>query len=170
LETNERNIASLITGNKKCALRNLTVVNPTAANGPVLRTVQLNLTGTGAVRKYSLLSTQTSPHVLRAVVLSRRLSKLAKDARVKRLQLTGDDRVELAKLLEATPSLRRQLDTKTAFALPKGTLVEKVNLSRKDVEPMVFFINPSVESGFASIMQVADSGKVVGGHTFQILA
>ena len=170
LETDELNISSLVTANKKCAVRNITVVNPSAANGPVLRAVPLNLTGTTDSQKFSLLATQTSPHVLSAVVLSKRLSKLAQHAALKRTKLTGDDRIELTKLLAAAPSLKQKLDTETAFVVPKGKLIESVQLGPESVEPMIFFINPKVTSGFGSLMQVADSGKVVGGHTFQVLA
>jgi hypothetical protein len=68
LVTNELNVSSLITGNKKCGLRNVTVVNPAPANGAVLRAVQLDFGGNDDEGMFSLVSTQTTPHVIRAVI------------------------------------------------------------------------------------------------------
>jgi photosystem II stability/assembly factor-like uncharacterized protein len=169
INTNELNIPNLITGNKKCGLRNVTIVNPSPGNGPVLRSVLLNLTGATKAQKSSLVSAQTVPNVLRVVVLSKRLSKLASQRKAKTVKLTSEEKQELARLLEANPSLKNVLDTKAAFVVANGALFEHLKLEGKQ-EPMVFLVNPKIQSGVASIMQVLEEGTVVGGHTFQAIA
>jgi hypothetical protein len=169
INTNELNIPKLITSNKKCGLRNVTVVNPSPGNGPVLRSVLLNLTAATKAQKTSLVSAQTVPNVLRAVVLSKRLSKLASQRKAKTVKLTSEEKQELARLLEANPSLKNMLDTKAAFVVASGALFEHLKLEEKE-EPMVFLVNPKIHSGVASIMQVLEEGTVVGGHTFQAIA
>ena len=169
LPSGELDISSLITGNKKCGLRSVTIVNPSPANGPVLRAVQLDLRGTKEDALFSVVATQTTPHILRAVMLSKRLSKLAQSRKLKRARLSSVDHVELAKLFESNKSLKRELDSESVYAAPTGALLEQVKLSNDQNEPMIFFMNPKATSGVASIMQVTEAGKVVGGHTFQVI-
>ena len=170
LTTEELNIRSLIQTNKKCGLRNVTIVNPSPANGPTLRAVQLDLTGTTRTRVFSLLSTQTTPHVLRAVMLSKRLSSIASRLRLQKTRLTQRDKTEVAKLLQSKKSLKRDLDQKSVYLVPKGSFLEKVKLAAGQVEPMIFFVNEAAKSGVASIMQEdIDANVILGGHTFQII-
>lgn len=166
LVTNELNVPSLITGNKKCGLRNITVVNPSPDNTPILRSLQLNLSGTNTSQKFSLVSAQTTPPVLRAVVLSKRLAQLAKKLKIKTIKLSSQDKLEMARLFETTPSLKNDLDTKAAFVLAKGASLDHFELDDGQLEPLVLLINPKVQSGVASIMQVSEDGTVVGGQTF----
>ena len=169
LVTNELNVPSLITGNKKCGLRNVTVVNPSPANGPVLRAVQLAFGGNGDEGKFSLVSTQTTPYVVRAVVLSKRLSKLARKQKHKTTKLSSEERIELAKLLRSNTALEKELDTQFVFVPPQGELFKNMHLSRLQTEPIILFFSPNVQSGVGSIMQVGEDKTVVGGHTFLIV-
>jgi photosystem II stability/assembly factor-like uncharacterized protein len=166
LDTNELNLAQLITHNKKCGLRNVVVVNPSPANGPALRSALLKFSGIGATRAYSLVVAQTTPNVLRAVILSKRLAKLASQQKIKKVQLTAEDTQELARALATNPSLKNELQTQSAFVVSTGALFERVKLSDNEAEPMLFLINSKVQSGISSIMQVTDEGLVLGGHTF----
>jgi photosystem II stability/assembly factor-like uncharacterized protein len=169
IKTNELNVPKLITANKKCGLRNVTVVNPLPSNAPVVRAVHLNLTGTGRRQKFSLVAAQSTPPVLRAMVLSKRLARMAKNRKLKKVKLSSDDKLELARLCEMTPSLQNELDTRSAFIPARGDLFENLELTDDQSEPLVFFINPKVKSGAASVMQVRADGTVVGGHTFQAI-
>jgi hypothetical protein len=72
----------------------------------------------------------------------------------------------LAKLCASTPSLKNELERKYAFVPTKGAWLEHLELSDDQSEPLVIFINPKAQSGSASIMQVAEDGTVIGGHTF----
>ena len=169
LVTDELHVPSLITGNKKCGLRNVTVVNPSPANGPVLRALQLNFGGNGDEGMFSLVSTQTTPHVIRAVILSKRLSKLARQQKHKTTKLSSVERIELAKLFGSNPVLEKELDTQFVLVPPQGELFKNMHLSRQQTEPMIFFFSPNVQSGIGSIMQVGKDKTVVGGHTFLIV-
>jgi len=169
INTDELNIQRLITGNKKCGLRNVTIINPLPDNAPVVRSVQLDFSGPGGSQKCSLVSAQSTPPVLRAVMLSKRLSRLAKKHKLKRTKLTPQDKLELTRLIESMPSLQKKLDLKAVFVPSRGELFEPLRLSPSSSEPLIFFINPKVKSGAASIMQVAEDKTVVGGHTFQAL-
>ena len=169
LVTDELHIPSLITGNKKCGLRNVTVVNPAPANGPVLRAVQVDFGGNGDEGKFSLVSTQTTPHVIRAVILSKRLSKLARQQKHNTTKLSSEERIELAKLFGSSPALEKELDTQFVFIPPQGELLKDVQLRPLQTEPMVLFFSPNVQSGVGSIMQVGEDKTVVGGHTFLIV-
>jgi hypothetical protein len=169
LVTNELNVPLLITGNKKCGLRNVTVVNPSPANGPVLRTVQLDFGGNGDAGVFSLVSTQTTPYVIRAIVLSKRLSKFARKQKHKTSRLSSEERIELAKLFGSNPALEKELDTQFAFIPPQGELVKDVHLRPLQTEPMVLFFSTNVQSGVGSIMQLGEDKTVAGGHTFLIV-
>ena len=166
LDTNELNLAQLITRNKKCGLRNVIVVNPSPANGPALRSALLKFSGIGSARAYSLVVAQTSPNVLRAVVLSKRLARLASQQKIKKVQLTAEDKQELARVLATNPSLKNELQTQSAFVVSSGALFERLKLLDNQAEPMLLLINSKVQSGVSSIMQVTDEGLVLGGHTF----
>jgi photosystem II stability/assembly factor-like uncharacterized protein len=167
LDTNEINIAKLVTHNKKCGLRNVVVVNPSAANGPVLRSALLNFSRGGESQPCSLVIAQTSPSLLRAVVLSKRLAKLASQQKIKTVELTAEDKQELGRVLEMNPSLKNELQVKSAFVVSTGALFERLRLTDEEVLPMLFLINSRVQSGVSSIMQVTDDGFVLGGLTFQ---
>jgi len=112
---------------------------------------------------------QTSPNLLRAVILSKRLAKLASQQKLKTVVLTVEDEQELARVLETDPSLKNELQTKSAFVVSTGALFERLKLADGDVEPMLFLINSKVQSGVSSIMQVTDEGLVLGGRTFQAI-
>jgi hypothetical protein len=103
---------------------------------------------------------------LRAVVLSKRLARLASQRKIKTVQLTAEDKQELARVLATNPSLKKELQTQSAFVVSTGALLERLKLSDNEAEPMLFLINSKVQSGVSSIMQVTDDGVVLGGHTF----
>ena len=169
LDTNELNLSQLITHSKKCGLRNVVVVNPSPANGPALRSALLKFSGIGDTRAYSLVVAQTTPGVLRAVILSKRLARLASQQKIKTVQLTAEDKLELARVLKTNPSLKNELKTQSAFVVSTGAVFERLKLSDKEAEPMLFLINSKVQSGVSSIMQVTEEGLVLGGHTFQAI-
>jgi hypothetical protein len=140
-------------------------VNPSAANGPALRSALVNLSGSQG--KHSLVFAQTTPNLLRAVVLSKRLAKLARNKKIKTVEMTEEDKLELARVLETNPSLKNALHTRSAFAVSTGSLFESLKLTKGRLEPMLFLINAKAQSGVSSIMQVTDKKVVLGGLTFQ---
>jgi len=134
-----------------------------------LRAVHLDFGGNGDEGKFSLVSTQTTPHVIRAIILSKRLSKLARQQKHKTTKLSSEERIELAKLFGSNPVLEKDLDTQLVFIPPQGELLEDVRLRPLQTEPMVLLFSPNVQSGVGSIMQVGEDKTVVGGHTFLIV-
>jgi hypothetical protein len=166
-DTKQLNIAKLITKNKNCGLRNVVVVNPSAANGPALRSALVSLSGTNHGKRHSFVVAQTSPHLLRAMLLSKRLARVATRNKIKTIEMTAEDKLELARVLETNPSLKDTLHTRSAFAVSTGALFQSLKLTKGRLEPMLFLINAKAPSGVSSIMQVTEDDVVLGGLTFQ---
>jgi photosystem II stability/assembly factor-like uncharacterized protein len=167
VSTSELNIAALVTGNKKCGLKNMVVVNPSPSVGPPVTALSLNVGGSGTATKYSLGVDRGAVSIIRGVVLSKRLSALAKKAKLKQIKMSSEDKDELAKLVTENPQLKKLLDTKTAFVPTAGVWLENVSLTTKTSEPLVVLVNPGARNRSGSIIQWASDGTVVGGFTFQ---
>jgi len=167
VSSSELNITALVTGNKKCGLKNMVVVNPSPSVGPPIAALRLNVGNAGGFTKYSLGGDRGAVSIIRGVVLSKRLSGLAKRARLKQIKLSTEDKDELAKLMTETPQLEKLLDTKAAYAPSDGVWLENISLTSKTAEPLVVLINPSARKRNGSIIQWASDGTVVGGFTFQ---
>ena len=106
--------------------------------------------------------------MIRGVVLSKRLSALARKAKVKQVKLTNSDKDELKKLIFGAPKLEKALDTKHLFATTTGVWLENVTFKGKTPEPIVFLLNAEPPKNRAgSIVQTASDGTIVGGFTFQ---
>lgn len=167
ISTSELNIAALVTNSKKCGLKNMVVVNPSPSVGPPVNALSLTVGRAGQATRYSLGVDRGAVSIIRAVVLSKRLSTLAKKAGLKRVKLSSEDKDELTRIIEETPSLKKQLDMKTAYALRDGNWLEDIQLRGRKSEPLVVLINPRSRKRHGSIIQSADNGTVVGGFTFQ---
>jgi hypothetical protein len=166
--SSELNIAALVTASKKCGLKNTIVVNPSPSAGPPVTALTLGVRRAGTATTYSLGLDRGAVSLIRGIVLSKRLSAVAKRAGVKRLRLKKDDKDELAKLFNATPSLRRRLDVTAAYAPADGAWLENIRLTRPEaVEPIVILVAPSPRTRHGSIVQRADDGTVVAGFTLQ---
>lgn len=167
IQTTELNIQQLVTNNKKCGLRNLTVVNPSPVVGPAVKAVQLDLFRSGDAKTFSLEADQNGASLLRSIVLSKRLSKLAKKSKLKKIKLDNDDKMELARMVESSPALKKQLDLKSAYAPRKGVWLESFKLDHKKPEPIVLLVKPKPRAGYGSVIQKSGDGTVVGGFTLQ---
>jgi hypothetical protein len=169
ISASELNIAALVTGNKKCGLKNTTIVNPSPSVGPLVRSLHLSVGPAGAAKTYALELDRASVSMIRGIVLSRRLSALAKKARLKSVRLRADDKDELARLTQAVPGLKRQLDTKKAYRPEPGAWLENIQ-AKNTAEPIVVLVDPQSRKRYGSIIQRADDGSVVGGFTLQAVA
>ena len=167
ISTSELNIAELVTSNKKCGLKNMLVVNPSPSVGPSVRALSLSIGRAGTSTKYSLGGDRGAASMIRGVVLSKRLSAMAKKAKLSRIKLDNDDRDELTKLMEATPSLKKQLDAKVAYAPPDGVWLENIQLKSEKGEPLIVFVNSKLGNRHGSIIQWADDGSAASGFTLQ---
>jgi len=168
LSTSELNIASLVQGNKKCGLKNMVTVNPSPTVGPPVKAFKLEVGSADGSAKQSLGSDRAASSMIRSVVLSKRLSALAKKAKLKKVRLSNEDKDELAKLMLETPQLKKQLDTKTAFAASEGVWLENVSFKGKTTEPIVVLLSSDApKHRSASIIQWTSDGSIAGGFTFQ---
>jgi hypothetical protein len=167
VSTSELNIAALVRCNKKCGLKNMVVVNPSPSIGPPIAALRLNVGSAGVSGKYSLGADRGAVSIIRGVVLSKRLSGLAKKAKLKQIKLSTDDKDELRKLMTETPQLKKLLDAKAAYAPSDGVWLENISLTTRTTEPLVVLVNPSARKRTGSIIQWASDGTVVGGFTFE---
>lgn len=167
LPASELNIARLVTGNKKCGLKNMVVVNPSPSVGPPVAAISLDVGRAGAAAKFSLGADGGAQSVIRGLVLSKRLSALAKKAGLKEVELTAADKDEVTKLIDESPSLKKGLDTTRAFAPREGVWLADVETQGKGPESIMALINPDRGRQNASIIMWADDGTVVGGFTLQ---
>jgi len=167
ISTSELNITVLVTNNKKCGLKNMVMVNPSPSVGPPVRALSLNLGRDGAATRYSLGGDRGAADMVRGVVLSKRLSAMAKKAKLRRIKLNREDKDELTKLMAATPSLKKQLDAKVAYAPPEGVWLEDIPLKSNTSEPLIVFVNQESRNRYGSIVQWADDGSVACGFTLQ---
>ncbi len=167
LSTSELNIAALVQTNKKCGLRNMVTINPLPTVGPPVKAAILNVGRVNGATQYSLGADRSAASMVRGIVLSKRLSAIAKKARIKRSKLKGSDADEVRKLMLEAPQLAKKLDTEHLFAIREGVWLENVTLKGKTPEPTVVLMNSEpVKSRSGSIIQTAADGTVVGGFTF----
>jgi photosystem II stability/assembly factor-like uncharacterized protein len=167
ISTSELDIAALVTNNKKCGLKNMTVVNPSPMVGPPVAALNLNIGGTGTRAKFSLGGDRAAAAMIRGLVFSKRLSALAKKTQLKRVKLTKEDKDELNKLMKETPSLGKELDATTAYMPRDGIWLENIPLSIKATEPLVVLVDHASRRRYGSIIQWAPDETVVGGFTLQ---
>jgi hypothetical protein len=169
ITTTELAVGALVANNKKCGLKNLTVVNPPPMTGPLVYQLALNLWPTRGVKKYSLTVDKGSEAIVRGILFSKRLSSFAKGTRLDRLALSQEDKARLKRLVSENRRLREQLELRVAFrARGRTVLLEKFDLG-KDPEPMVVLLDPNAKPGHWSFTQRDTEGGLVGGFTLQSL-
>ncbi len=167
IATTERGIAALVTGQKKCGLKNLTVVNPGAAVGTRQRVIKLNLWPGAGVTAVGLTSDDGLRGIVRGIMVSKKFADVAQAAGLKKIALDEGERAQLDKLLEEDDWVRDTLDAKRAFAPPKtGVWLAGLTLPNKAPEPLVLLIKPEPTASAGSILQVSKDGNIVlGGFT-----
>lgn len=168
ISTTELNVSALVRGNKKCGLKNMTAVNPSPMTGPPVGAVHLPLHPSADAGAFALEIDRAAVSIQRGVVFGKRRSKLAKKAGLKRVKISEEDKAEIARLVEADPSLRRTLDAGTVYAPRRGALLEGVTFEGRAPKPFVALINPDAASGNCSIIQRSEDGTVLGGFTFKV--
>jgi hypothetical protein len=169
IATTERRIADLVRRERLCALKSVAIVNPPADAGARVRSVVLDLIASAGSATYTIGGDRHGTSVPRAVVLSRRLARRARQAGLAKVTLTNDEKGELRKLTRASRALRDRLDVSVAFAPPKKReWLENVSLRRDRAEPLVVLVNPRAREGRWSILQERDDGVLAGGFTLAV--
>jgi photosystem II stability/assembly factor-like uncharacterized protein len=169
LVTGTLNIATLVTSEKKCGLKNLSVVNPPPGIGPRVLGLKLNLWATKeGGREYSIGCDRKPAKMVRGLVLSKALAKLAKASGLKSTRLALDDQAEIARLADRHPELRESHDLKTMFiSREAGSWLRGLKLSTKQPEEILVLLEPKPTPGRWSLYQTDTYGNVVGGFTLQ---
>src|SRR5262249_28826549 len=132
LDTSELNVATLAQNNKKCGLKNVTVVNPSPGVGPVVRALPLELQPMNGGYTSEWEGDHGAADIVRGVVLSKRFSKLAKKEKLKEVKLTADDKEELSRLVTSQPLLQKKLDMKAAYRMPPGRWFGGLSFDKND--------------------------------------
>ncbi len=171
LVTTELNIASLVLNHHKCGLKSLAVVNPPPSVGPRIRALKLNLWGSTKWKQYSLGVDRGASPMIRGLVLSKRLSRLAQEMNLERVPLDDEEQVALSNLVGELPSLREQLDMTVGYrSNRRGAWLGSFDLDPWAAEPVVVLIAPNPRSGHWSLVQWAEGESQVSGFTLQALA
>ena len=171
IATTETSIGTLVLNQKKCALKNLTIVNPPPALGARVLAVPLNLWASGASKTFSLALDRSPTSMVSGIVFSRRLSGLAKQGAIPQVALGEEHRAELARLSEQFPALKAQLDIGVAYRAPqRGVWLRSFPLDAKKPEPIVVLIEPRPRAGQWSLLQLGEDQSIVGGFTFQAIS
>lgn len=167
IATTERGIAALVTGQKKCGLKNLTVVDPPASVGPRLHAIKVNLWSTSGVTQYGLGADAGGLAFVRGFLLGKKLVKAAQAAKLKAVTLDEDERAQLDQLLDEDEWLRNTLEAGRAFAPPAtGPWLSGFAIPKAKPEPVVLLINSRPRFPAGSILQTtADGVTVLGGFT-----
>ncbi len=169
LATTEQSVMSLVRNNKKCALKNVTLVNPSPVVGPSVRAMHLEVRRSDGFKSFSIEADRSAIKIVRAVVLSKGLSKQAKAAGVGRAKLSGEEKEELSRLIESNPALKKTLDVNTAYSIQTGPWLDSIKLSGSKPESLVLILEPDPRQGQGSILQKADDGTIVGGYTLEVV-
>ncbi|HEY0004695.1 MAG TPA: hypothetical protein VGB17_07760 [Pyrinomonadaceae bacterium] len=168
ISTTQLNVASLVRENKKCGLKNLTFVNPSPMTAPPVVALPLSVARSGESKRFSLEADRAGASLMRGVVLSKSLSKLARKRGLKESKLTEEDRIEVERIIASAPELKNRLDLTTLFTPVEGAWLESFELKGKTPEALVVLINQEFDnSTYGSIIQKADDGTVVGGITLR---
>lgn len=167
--TAERNVSVLVTGNRKVALRNVSVVNPAPSVGARVAAVPLNVWRQQKWTTYELAIDRRSAAVVSGLVLSKRLSAAARVQGVKRAKPTAAQLAEVQKLVKQRPALKGQLDLTAVYTPAKGTWLRSITLDAKQPDHVVSLVAATPRPGLWSLIQSASDGTVAGGYTLQAL-
>ena len=168
IATTERMIAALVTGQRKCGLKNLTVVNPAPSIGPRQRVVKVNLWPNGKTREFGLAADDGGLSLVRGFLTGKKLADLAQAAGLKKVTLDEDERAQFDQLCEEDEWVRKNVDATRAFAPPKtGPWLAALELPKKAPEPLVLLLDAQSSASAGSILQTSKDGTLtLGGYTF----
>jgi photosystem II stability/assembly factor-like uncharacterized protein len=168
ITTAELNVANLVRNEKKCGLRNMATVNPPPVAGPPITAVPLTLSAAGPATKVSLHADAAASRIVRGMVFSKRLAKLAVKAGLKKVKLTPEDKDDLNRVVAGSSMLKKALNITTAFAPREGPLLDRFSLTAEQPENVVALVNAEAPAGYGSLFQTDAGGELVGGITLQV--
>jgi len=160
LVTTEVNVGNLVLGQRKCALKNLAVVDPVAT--PI---VQLDINWPRRRGRY-WIGTDAGGRALKAVILGQRLARYASEKHLKSRKVTASERKQLQLFLRDNRHIKpANLDLVNVYAPPAGPwlLVDAGEADQPD--HLVAIFDKPIRDRFA-IVQWDEQGFAVGGFTF----
>lgn len=169
LETTTLSVPDLVRNSRYCGLRNLAVVNPSPVVGPWSHTLALDVWPTAG--SSSLHLDAEARALVRGVVVSKALARVALKAGWKEVRLTKAEAGHLARLTDARPELKKQLDLGRAFSAPtRRAGIDLPSLSEDGPRPVVLLLNSRARRGAGSVVLREADGSPTGGLTIVNLA
>jgi photosystem II stability/assembly factor-like uncharacterized protein len=162
LATTERNVATLVTTQKKCGLRNLAVVNPSPHSGPPVHALPLHVDAQQSAVRIGI--DRGGQQLTRAIVLPKRLEKSARAAGWKIVRMSPDDRLELERAIASDPRLK-SLAKANAWAPAKRASMLSLDVPRGREQPVVLLLEADPGAGRGSVILEDAGGQVIGGMT-----
>jgi hypothetical protein len=169
ISTSEHNIATLVTGNKRAGLKNLTVVNPPPSVGPRVHAIKLNVWRTNLAKSLVLGPDRRAAGLVKGLVLSKRLADHAEELKLPRIEPDEQAYAALKRLAETEPEARKRLQLDAVYAPPRRKLwFDGFELPEERPEMLVLLLAAKAPVGDASIVQYDEDGHVIGGYTLRV--
>jgi hypothetical protein len=168
IATTELDVGTLVINNKKCGLKNLTIVDPPPGIGPRTRALKLNIWKPRKGKLFALGADAKGVEFIRGIVLTRQLSKLAQKNKIRKYKLNRQDEDDLLSLIRLYPGLEKQLDVGNAYVPTRGVWFKNVPLNAERPEMLIALINPKAKPGSGTLMQLDEEGRIVGGFTIRV--
>jgi hypothetical protein len=169
ITTGQNNIATLVTGDKRAGLKNLSVINPPPSVGPRLYAVKLNFWRSNLVKSLVLGPDRRAGGLVRGLVLSKGLAKHAEQLKLPRIKPDEQAYAALKRLVETEPGVRERLVLDAVYAPPRGKLwFDGFELPEEAPEMLVVLLAAKASAGDASLVQYDEDGQVVGGYTLRV--
>jgi len=168
IATAELNVGALVTGQQKCGLKNLVVVDPPAA--PAVRTVLLDLWWPLLRGRFSL-GVDARGEAIKTVVLGKRLARYAQEAKLKSRKFTLTERSAVATLLREHRAIKKDdFDLERLYVPTVGPWLT-VPAGAPTTPDRVIVVLPAQKPkpGRFALVQWDEQGAPVGGFTFEVV-
>jgi hypothetical protein len=177
IATTELNVGTLVPGQQKCALKNLTVVNPLAVADPF---VQLNVWRRLERDQYRI-GTDPAGSEPKALILGRRLAAHAAAAGtdaaaaageqvpLRRRKVTAKERTALDKFLRDQKHIKpEEFDLENVFVPSRGALLVIPPGKVDQPDRLIVVLDEKMSAGRFALVQWDERGVPVGGYTFEV--
>lgn len=162
-------IGSAVLDYSRCALRNLSVINPTASIAPFQYATKINLWGGAGARAASLRIEDSGANAILGVMLSKTAGSTAAAKKARKALADGEAAAGVSRYLSARPNLAKAIDTSGIYSPVRGRLPMAIPVSAEKPEPIILVANPKAKAGQVNIIQTDEKGNVIGGYTLVVL-
>jgi hypothetical protein len=163
IATADLNIGNVILGQQKCALKNLTIIDPVAP--PLM--IPLDIWWTRARGRHWIGTDRAGKGGLKGVILGSRLVRYAKERKIKSRKTTADERKQIQLLLRDNRKVPPDLfDLENVYAPAVGPWLLADPPQGQQPDRIIALLNRPIRDRFA-IVQWDEQGFPVGGFTFE---